>query len=374
MLRAIGLGAQGPSSPAFRIRLGMQRAPLRAHGVDLELLPLLSEHQAQVFGRGRPHQRAQVALAGRRALTRGLEHSAAEVAVVQRQVDLLPSLHLERRASRGRRVILDIDDSIWLDADRDAGGHWLALLKGTRRKLAWLARRADHVMTGNELLGEWFTPYCDAITVVPSTVDVATVPVAKHEASGRVVLGWIGSGTTARYIAALGATLRTISRASPEVQFELHVVGADMPPIDGIRVIPSAWSPEAERVVLEQMDIGLMPLPDNAWTRHKCAYKALQYMAAGVPVVADDVGISAQVVGDREAGIIVSEPADWVEAITELAQQPALRARLGSAGRRRVEQDFSTERWAPVIASVIRGDPVREALADPPPNEASPPE
>ena len=116
-----------------------------------------------------------------------------------------------------------------------------------------------------------------------------------------------------------------------------------------------------------------MPLPDNAWTRHKCAYKALQYMAAGVPVVADDVGISAQVVGDREAGIIVSEPADWVEAITEL-DKPALRARLGAAGRRRVERDFSTERWAPVIASVIRGEPVREALADPPPNEASPPE
>ena len=91
-------------------------------------------------------------------------------------------------------MILDIDDSIWLDADRDAGGHWLALLKGTRRKLAWLARRADHVMTGNELLGEWFTPYSDAITVVPSTVDVATVPVAKHEASRRVVLGWMAWG------------------------------------------------------------------------------------------------------------------------------------------------------------------------------------
>ena len=131
-----------------------------------------------------------------------------------------------------------------------------------------------------------------------------------------------------------------------------------MPKVDGLRVVLHRWSEPAERAVLDRMDVGLMPLPDDPWARGKCAYKALQYMAAGVPVVADDVGITAAVIGDGQAGLIVSRPRDWVDGIVQLARDPELRNRLGAAGRRRVEADFSTARWAPVLAAAIRGEPV----------------
>jgi glycosyltransferase involved in cell wall biosynthesis len=42
------------------------------------------------------------------------------------------------------------------------------------------------------------------------------------------------------------------------------------------------------------------PLADSEWARGKRSYKALQYMAAGIPVVADDVGVSAKVIGHGE--------------------------------------------------------------------------
>ena len=115
------------------------------------------------------------------------------------------------------------------------------------------------------------------------------------------------------------------------------------------------WSEPREQSFLAEIDIGLMPLPDNPWTRGKCAYKALQYMAAGVPVVADDVGVSAEVIGHGEAGLIAGRNGEWSDHLDELAGDVELRARLGAAGRRRVEQDFSVRRWAPPLAAILRG-------------------
>ncbi len=114
-----------------------------------------------------------------------------------------------------------------------------------------------------------------------------------------------------------------------------------------------AWSLGAEREALAEMDIGLMPLDDTPWSRGKCAYKALQYMASGIPAVADDVGIVADTIGG--GGHAVAGAEQWLEALDALAGDPDLRARMGEAGRRRVEEEFSPDRWLPTIAAILRG-------------------
>ena len=106
-------------------------------------------------------------------------------------------------------------------------------------------------------------------------------------------------------------------------------MGGSAPEVPGLRVREEAWSEDAERRFLTEVDIGLMPLPDNAWTRGKCAYKALQYMAAGIPVVADDVGVSAEVIGHDHGGLIVPAGGDWAEPLRILASDAAMRTRAG---------------------------------------------
>ncbi|MHB1539412.1 MAG: hypothetical protein ACYCUM_14295 [Solirubrobacteraceae bacterium] len=123
--------------------------------------------------------------------------------------------------------------------------------------------------------------------------------------------------------------------------------------IPGVQIQERRWSEQAERLALSEMDISLMPLPDTPWTRGKCAYKALQYMAAGVPAVVDDVGVSAATI--EGAGHVAKSDSDWLEALCTLSADVSLRAQLGAAGRRRVERDFSLERWVPVLASILRG-------------------
>jgi len=234
----------------------------------------------------------------------------------------------------------------------------LALFKGTRRKLAWLTARADCITVGNDFLAERLSRDANAVMVIPSLVDVERVDVRAHDATDAVILGWIGSRTTARYLEGLAPVLASLSRTLRHRTVELHAVGGGMRPIPGVRVTARQWSEHAEREALARMDIGLMPLPDDPWTRGKCAYKALQYMAAGVPVVADDVGITARVLGDGRAGITVRDPAGWVEALVALSADPSLRTALGAEGRRRVEAGYSTSRWAPVLAAVISGNSV----------------
>jgi glycosyltransferase involved in cell wall biosynthesis len=284
----------------------------------------------------------------------------ASTVIVQRQVDLAPSLALERAAARDRRLVFDVDDAVWLSG-RQTGGHPASALKGAARKVRWLAERAEHTIAGNEILAEHLAAYSQRVTVVPSLVDPARFPLRQHAQAETLTLGWIGSPTTAPYLRGIVEAIERFASGSPR-PVRLLVVGGSPPPIAGVQVEELAWSEEAERQSLDQIDVGLMPLEDTPWTRGKCAYKALQYMAAGIPPVAEDVGVSAATIAD--AGYAVKGSDAWVEALQALAGDADLRSRLGGVGRHRVEERFSPQRWLPTIAMILRGkgDPMPKTV------------
>ena len=355
-MNVLALGALGAQAPSFRVRTRVPGAELARHGVAMRHLPLFSVEQDRRFHTAGARERARTLLAARAALSRTLASDGdADVALIQRQVDLLPSLRLERRAMAGRRLVLDVDDAIWLDRSPDAGGHRLAALKGTSRKVRWLAAHADAVLAGNELLAEWLSAHSDRVHVVPSLVEHRHIPVREHRQAATVVLGWLGSPTTAPSLDRLAEPLRRFAAAMPDRRVELLIVGGRAADVPGVSVRSEAWSVERERAFLEEVDIGLMPLPDTSWTRGKCSYKALQYMAAGIPVVADDVGVSATVIGHEEGGLIAGDADDWVQHLHTLASDATLRTRLGRTGRDRVAERFSVERWAPRMAAILHG-------------------
>jgi glycosyltransferase involved in cell wall biosynthesis len=351
--RVIGTSAQGAADAAFRVRLELPARGLAAYGIDLELLPLFAGERAQRFRAAGALGKARVLAASRRQLKRDLREAGegASTVVVQRQVDLVPWLALERAAVKGRRLIYDVDDAVWLSG-RQTGGHPASVLKGAARKVRWLAERAEHTIAGNEFLAEHLAAHSERVTVVPSLVDPDSYAFRVHEQGETLTLGWIGSPTTAPYLVGIAPVLERFAKQSSR-PVRLLVVGGSAGEIAGVRVEEHAWSPQVERETLAEMDIGLMPLVDTPWTRGKCAYKALQYMAAGIPPVADDVGVSAATVGG--AGYAVGGTESWLEALQALAADAGLRARLGGAGRRRVEEEFSPRRWLPTIAAILRG-------------------
>lgn len=354
-VRVGAISAEDPASPAIQVRTVLPRAALARHGVALEQLSLFTAAGAERFRGFRPAQKLRAAARAHGALAVRLADADIDVALVHRRVDLFPTLALERRAIRGRRLVYDVDDPIWLDVRPDSGTHPLAVLKGSARKVRWLAERADHVIAGNPLLADHLERYGTPVSVVPSLVDTKRVPLRRHADAPELVLGWIGSRTTAPFVETLRRALTRLAAALPGGRLRLVMVGGAVPPVTGIAHEARPWTAEAHRDALSRLDVGLMPLPDTAWNRGKCAYKALQYMGAGVPVVADDVGIAADVVGHADAGYVVGTEDEWVDALAALLADPALRGRLGAHGRARVARDFSLDRWAPRLAQILRG-------------------
>jgi glycosyltransferase involved in cell wall biosynthesis len=220
----------------------------------------------------------------------------------------------------------------------------------------WLASRADHIVSANAYLADFLSRYSSRITIVPSVVETRAVRPRRHEDRSELVVGWIGSPTTAPYLLRVTRVLARVSRELSDRSLRLLIVGGTMPSKNGFAVESVPWSVDNELDALERIDVGLMPMPDNAWTRGKAAYKALQYMSAGIPVVGDDVGVASSVIEHEKSGFIVRTEDEWVEALLALARDARSRARLGDRGRLRVEGDFSVLRWAPTVAKVLTGE------------------
>ena len=354
-VRAVATVAAGPDAPALRVRSLIPSRALQSAGIAVSASPLFTRRESHTFVFGGVVEKTRVLWSARRRLLDRMRADGAEIAVIHRQADLTPSLAVERAAAQGRWLVYDVDDAIWLSGSKAAGGHRLAAFKGSVRKAQWLAAAADRVIAGNELLAEWLSPRAHHVTVVPSVVDTARIEMRRHTDQDELVLGWIGSDTTAQYLQRLAAPISTLRGRLKDRALRLLVVGApDSLRLDGTPCDHLSWSEDAERIALARMDVGVMPLPDDEWTRGKCAYKALQYMAAGIPVVADDVGVAVRVIDG--GGYVVRNEGEWTEALFSLGQDPALRSRLGEAGRRHVEANYSVLRWAGTLAAILKGE------------------
>jgi len=166
------------------------------------------------------------------------------------------------------------------------------------------------------------------------------------------VVGWIGSETTAVYLHLVDEVLVRLSR---ELDIIVKIIGGNYrnDEMKWLEVTP--FNHQREQTDLEGIDIGILPEPDDIWTRGKGGYKALLYMAAGIPVVASRVGVNPEIVVHGKTGFCVETADDWLESLRTLATNPALRARYGSAGRKRVEDAYSIAAIAPKFAAIVRG-------------------
>jgi glycosyltransferase involved in cell wall biosynthesis len=352
-VRVAAIGSYSASAPAFRIRLLLPRPHLAEAQVFLVPLTLFTEGEEVAFHQASLPTKLAVSRASRKRLLAELGSLRSDVSVtlIQRQADMFPTKTVEKHAMGDRPLVYDVDDAIWLDTWQ-ANGSVFAFFKGSGRKARWLARRAEHVIAGNDILADYLAPHAKNVTVIPSAVDTSDSPVKTHADVEELTVGWIGSRTTAPYVKRLDAALGRLALELRPRRVRLLMVGGDVETPPGLEYESIAWSVESERDALERMDIGIMPQPDTPWNRGKCAYKAIQYMAAGIPVIADDVGVASSVVAD--GGVVVRSEPEWLEALHALARDTRLRTELGKRGRSRASHAYSVQRWAPVLADVLR--------------------
>jgi len=353
-LRALALSPVPYEGAGCRFRVAQYLPYLESQGIDLTIAPFYSRAFFDLVYR--PGHYVQKSL-------HFLRQTVARLATVVRRgrYDLVfiyreafpigPPLIEAALGALNVPLVYDFDDAVFLENTSDANQR-VAALK-CPGKVASIIRRCDQVIAGNEYLAAYARRHHSAVHVIPTSVDVDVfVPRATPPAlDAPPVVGWIGTPTTAAYLQELGPVLQALSR---DHRFVFRVAGASAGlEVSGVFVDNIAWSLDGEVELFNACDIGVYPLKDDEWSKGKCGFKAIQFMACGVPVVAAAVGVNREIIEDGVNGFLASTPGEWQAKLQRLLDDPHLRRRMGVAGRRTVQERYSVQVNAPRVADVL---------------------
>ena len=240
-----------------------------------------------------------------------------------------------------KRIIYDFDDAIWLantsEANRIAAGlKW-------HQKVASICRWAYKNSCGNDYLAAYARQFNPHSLVNPTTIDTEHLhnQVRDQAAPGRLIIGWTGTHSTLKYLDQLVPVLAQLEAEG--LDFEFRVISNQPPALPMRSLVFVPWRKATEIADLLAFHVGLMPLEDDLWAQGKCAFKALQYMALGIPALVSPVGMNTQVVQNDYNGYVCATAADWEARLRQLLADPSLRQQLGAAARATVVARYSVQ-------------------------------
>ena len=241
-------------------------------------------------------------------------------------------------AALSKRRVFDVDDAIYVRKPRGLGetaddSVW------RRRKFAATCRSVDAVAAGNDVLASVARPAAKAVVILPTSIDTSCYQATTAGPGEPPSIAWIGSPENLVYLEMIRPALARLAARHPTLK--VKVICSAFPDWPEIRVERVPWSAATEAASLAAAHIGVMPLSDDEWTRGKCAFKLLQYMAASLPCVASPIGANAEAVIDGVTGFHATSLEDWERSLERLIDSAELRARLGANGHAHVEERYA---------------------------------
>ena len=240
--------------------------------------------------------------------------------------------------------VYDFDDAVWLRHTSGTLGRIIKCPWKTSRQISWAAQ----VFAGNAYLLDYalrYNPRSHLLpTVLPHSRQCITYP------RNPLTLGWTGSYTTLPYLLELEPVLY---RLQQHFKFNLLVICNANPGFKRLQYRYVPWLAAEEQAQLLQIDIGLMPQPDTPWTRGKCGFKLIQYMALGICPIASYSALHAELLQNGQAGILCQNPQAWEHQLQKLLQNPAACEALGRAARQWQQSHYSLEVHLPTFAKLL---------------------
>jgi len=322
---------------------------LREAGIDGDVFPLLDDSYLRRRYEGARGNMFEIAGAYvRRALK---VKGAGRYDLIWAEKEFFPWLPgpLELASwPRDVPVVLDYDDAMHHRYDR----HGQAVVRGVLGgKIPRLIDSSAAVVVGNSYLADFARSNgANKIEVIPTVVDVAGYRKKQSYETKSLRMCWIGSPVTSKYLALIAGPLRRFAEKHP---CELVVIGGGDLALAGVPVKCVEWTPETEAESIRNCDVGLMPLPDDPWERGKCGLKLIQYMAAGLPVIASPIGANIDIVEDGVNGFLATGDEQWNARIEEINASASLRSEFGKRGRHKVEKCYDLSIAASVLSRLL---------------------
>lgn len=331
-------------SPGQRYRIEQYISFLAEAGFECQSSVLITPRQDVFFYRPGHHVAKLGALLShywqRRSELR--EIKTYDLVFIFREALLTRHTFFERGVARaGVPILFDLDDAIWLPNVSQANRRF-GFLKDPE-KTHRILPLASLVFAGNSYLADHVRAYNPNVWIVPTTIDTDLHKPGRSEnnaADAPIVIGWSGSHTTLPHFRLVEPALAHIKQQyGSRVRFV--VMGDAGYQNEELGIQGLAWSEKAEVPTLNSFDIGIMPLPDDEWSKGKCGLKALAYMAMETATVASPVGVNTEIIQHGQNGLLASSQADWVHQLSRLIEDAELRKRLGRAARQTVIERYS---------------------------------
>ncbi len=270
-----------------------------------------------------------------------------DVLFIHRKLFLLPEFWYIRK--KANKIVYDFDDAIMYHSS----GARKPYSFSRRLKFALMVKRVDIAIAGNQFLKSEVLPYNPNAIVIPTSIDLSHYTLKEDLGKeGPLIIGWLGSSSTLKYLKKLMPVLESLYRKYPHFQFK--IVCDQFLDSSSLPVIKKKWLAEEEETDLKSFDIGVMPLSDDVWSKGKCGLKILQYFSVGVPVVCTPVGVNRDIVKDGTNGFWAQNEEQWEKGLLKLIQEEGLRKEMGLKGRNIVEMGYSLEVNAPKFLNVLK--------------------
>jgi len=238
---------------------------------------------------------------------------------------------------RRKKIIFDFDDAIWLPntSKENFFAGWIKAFW----KVKYICRWSYKVAGGNDYLCAFARRYNSNVFRIPTVVDTDHQHnQLKDQDSNKIVLGWTGSHSTLKFLDEIVPVLNNLEN---KFNYEFVVISNKAPEfqLKSLRFVP--WKEDSEVKDLLQMNIGVMPLENDAWGEGKCGFKLIQYLSLGIPAAASPVGVNKIIIEQGKNGYLCENAAEWEKALAELMTDQVKRKQMGLEGRKKIESEYS---------------------------------
>jgi len=337
----------GSIAASHRVRFLQFSSQLKLNNIQLQISSLLDNIYLQSLSSGLNIPLFYLAILYYRRFLTLLQPGNHDLYIVYAELFPLIPAWVELLFLR-KPYIFDFDDAFYLKY-RTGRFAFLKIFLGA--KIDRLLSSAYAVTAGNSILADYARQFNSNVVLLPSVVDTDRFhPIGYSPSSSIFTVGWIGSPSTSTYLKLLVNPLRELAKDLP---VRLLVIGGSPPVIEGVDIIYHQWCLNTEVSLIQQFNVGVMPLTDSDWSRGKCAYKLIQCMSCGIPVIGSPVGANVTVV-QSNCGFLAQTDNEWLTALRILALKPSLRIAMGAAARERIVQHYSIESAMPSLLSVLR--------------------
>lgn len=359
-MEVLGLCSYPLEAACTRYRLMQFVEPLAEKEINLTILPLFDKVEfASLYKSGQTLRKAiRLFNVARKRLFNSIEARRFDALLVQREAMIIgpPVFEWLYKTIGKCPLILDLDDATYLSYVSPTYGRLGSALKffgKTDTLIDW----SETVICGNGRIGEYVESRGKKAVVVPTVVDTDKFYPIEKDARRTPVVGWIGTHSTFPLLKEIFPVLQNLAR---NYDFTLKIVGAGIDEIklDGVRIENLAWSLEREIADFQSLDIGLYPLGatesvSEEWLAGKSGFKAIQYMAVGIPFVVTPAGVCAEIGVKNKTHFSAATDEQWYESLVKLLVSSELRREMGVEGRNYALQHYSILRQTDIIACVI---------------------